>query len=76
MVNGMASVNTGCKQCHGSKVALAGDRRQPDHRRRPEAGCRDGKPTNLEAVALIKRRRRRQADAARRAPGPTRASAA
>ena len=31
MVNGMASVDTGCKQCHGSKVALEGDRRQPDH---------------------------------------------
>ena len=24
MVNGMASVNVGCKQCHGSKVALEG----------------------------------------------------
>ena len=53
-VNGMASVNVGCKQCHGSKVALEGtdgslitmDELQPDE---------NGKPTNKEAVALIKR---------------------
>ncbi|MCA9216220.1 MAG: hypothetical protein KDB27_24295, partial [Planctomycetales bacterium] len=54
LVNGMASVNVGCKQCHGSKVALEGtdgslitvDELQPD---------KDGKPTNLEAVALVKK---------------------
>lgn len=54
MVNGMASVNVGCKQCHGSKVALEGtdgslitvDELAPD---------KDGKPTNLQAVALVKK---------------------
>ncbi|MCP4784814.1 MAG: hydroxylamine oxidoreductase [Fuerstiella sp.] len=53
-VNGMASANTGCRQCHGSKVALQGkdgslitvDELQPD---------KDGIPTNLEAVALVKK---------------------
>ena len=52
MVNGMASVNTGCKQCHGSKVALlavdggqiTADDLQPDA---------SGQPTNLDAVARI-----------------------
>ena len=54
MVNGMASLNTGCKQCHGSKVALVGtdgseitaDDLQPDE---------NGLPTNLEAMAKIVR---------------------
>ena len=54
VVNGMASVNVGCKQCHGSKVALEGtdgslitvDELAPD---------KDGKSTNLQAVALIKK---------------------
>ena len=54
VVNGMASVNVGCKQCHGSKVALEGtdgslitvDELAPDA---------DGKPTNIEAVALVKK---------------------
>jgi hydroxylamine dehydrogenase len=54
MVNGMASVNTGCKQCHGSKVALMAtdgseitfEDLQPDDK---------GQPTNLEAVARIKK---------------------
>jgi hypothetical protein len=54
MVNGMASVNVGCKQCHGSKIALEAtdgslitmDELQPDA---------SGKPTNKAAVALIKR---------------------
>jgi hypothetical protein len=53
-VNGMASVNVGCKQCHGSKVALVGrdgnpitvDQLQPDE---------NGKPTRLEAVAMVVR---------------------
>jgi hypothetical protein len=55
LVNGMASVNTGCKQCHGARVALEGTdgslitdlQLQPD----PETGV----PTNQAAVALIKR---------------------
>lgn len=54
MVNGMASADVGCKQCHGSKVAITGtdgslitvDQLKPDQ---------DGKPTNLEAVALIRK---------------------
>ena len=53
-VNGLASAQSGCQQCHGSKVGLTGtdgsiitvDDLQPDE---------DGKPTNLEAVALILR---------------------
>ena len=53
-VNGMASVNVGCKQCHGSKIALEGvdgsmitvDDLQPGQ---------DGKPTNLEAIARVKK---------------------
>lgn len=51
-VNGMASAIVGCKQCHGSKIALEGtdgglvtvDELQPDE---------NGKPTNLDAVARI-----------------------
>jgi len=54
LVNGMASVNTGCKQCHGSKVALLAtdgseitfEELQPNDK---------GQPTNLEAVARIKK---------------------
>ncbi len=54
MVNGMASVNTGCRQCHGSKVALEAtdgtlitvDQLAPDE---------SGKPTNLQMVSLIKK---------------------
>ena len=54
LVNGMASVNVGCKQCHGAKIALVAtdgklitvDDLQPDE---------NGKPTNAEAVARIKR---------------------
>jgi hypothetical protein len=52
-VNGMASANTGCQQCHGSKVALQStdgkmitvDDLKPD----PATG----KPTNLEAVGRV-----------------------
>ena len=54
MVNGMSSANVGCLQCHGSKVALEAtdgtlitvDDLAPD---------KTGKPTNLEAVAKVKR---------------------
>ena len=53
-VNGMASVVVGCKQCHGSKIAFHSqeggeinvDDLKPD---------KDGFPTNLKAVAMIKR---------------------
>jgi len=54
MVNGMASVNIGCKQCHGSKIALEGtdgslitmDELQPDEK---------GVPTNVAALALVRK---------------------
>jgi hypothetical protein len=54
LVNGMASANIGCKQCHGSKVALESldgsmitvDDLKPDE---------TGKPTNLDVIAKIKK---------------------
>ena len=54
MVNGMASVNSGCKQCHGSLVSLVStdggvitvNDLQPDDK---------GIPTNADAVAKIAR---------------------
>ncbi len=54
IVDGMASANVGCRQCHGSMVALEGtdgslitvEDLKPDQ---------DGKPTNLQAVSLIKK---------------------
>ncbi len=53
-VNGMASVNVGCRQCHGSKIALEAtdgslltvDDLKPDEK---------GIPTNLAALALVKK---------------------
>jgi hypothetical protein len=53
-VNGFASVNSGCQQCHGSKVALVStdggvltvDDLEPDD---------EGRPTNLDAVSRIVR---------------------
>ncbi len=53
-VNGMSSVNVGCRQCHGSKVALTGidgslitlDELKPDDK---------GRPTATEFVSKIKR---------------------
>jgi hypothetical protein len=53
-VNGMASVNIGCKQCHGSKIGLMAtdggvvtrDELKPDE---------TGRPTSQEAVARVKR---------------------
>jgi hypothetical protein len=53
-VNGMASSFSGCQQCHGSKVALqatdGGTITVDDLKPGP-----DGKPTNLDAVARIKK---------------------
>jgi len=54
LVNGFASANSGCQQCHGSKVALVAtdggtitvDDLAPDE---------NGKPTNLDAVGRIAR---------------------
>ncbi|MCA9260652.1 MAG: hypothetical protein KDA61_15675, partial [Planctomycetales bacterium] len=53
-VNGMASANTGCKQCHGAKVALMTedggqitvDDLKPDEK---------GRPTNKSVLASVKR---------------------
>ncbi len=53
-VNGFASANSGCQQCHGSKVALVStdggvltvDDLEPDA---------EGRPTNLDAVSRIVR---------------------
>jgi hypothetical protein len=53
-VNGMSSANVGCRQCHGSKVALEGtdgslislDDLKPDDQ---------GHPTNSAVVKLVKR---------------------
>jgi hypothetical protein len=54
LVNGMASVETGCKQCHGSKVALesidGGLITVDDLKPGP-----DGKATDLAAVGRVKR---------------------
>lgn len=54
MVNGMASVSSGCRQCHGSKVGLkstdGGTITQDDLRPGP-----DGKPTRPEVLARVAR---------------------
>ena len=54
MVNGMASAQSGCLQCHGGKVALQSKTGTlitvDDLKPGP-----DGKPTNAEAVANIKK---------------------
>lgn len=53
-INGMASANTGCQQCHGAKVAIESTDGAPltldDFKPGP-----DGLPTNKEAVGKIKR---------------------
>ncbi len=51
-VDGLASVNSGCKQCHGSLVALLAEDGQPITVRdlQPDA---EGKPTNKAAIARI-----------------------
>jgi hydroxylamine dehydrogenase len=54
VVNGMASVDTGCKQCHGGKIALEGsdgslisvEQLQPDA---------EGKPTNKDILGKVKK---------------------
>jgi len=54
MVTGSASVDAGCKQCHGSKVALVGS----DGTRIDVDALKpgpDGKPTNKDAVAKIQK---------------------
>ena len=54
MVNGMASANTGCLQCHGSKVALVGTDGSKITVDDLKPGP-DGKPTNKEAADKVKR---------------------
>jgi cytochrome c553 len=54
MVNGMASADTGCKQCHGSKIALEGTDGSLLTLDQFLPGA-DGKPTNKDAVAKIKK---------------------
>jgi hypothetical protein len=54
MVNGLASVNSGCRQCHGAKVGFQttdGGMITVDDLK-PGA---DGKPTNPDALARVKR---------------------
>jgi len=54
MANGLAPANTGCRQCHGSKVALLsvdGDSIDVDDL---QPGP-DGRPTNVELLAKIQR---------------------
>lgn len=53
-VNGLASANTGCKQCHGGKVALEAMSGDPITVDDLKPGP-DGKPTNLDAVGRIKK---------------------
>ena len=54
MVNGLASANSGCRQCHGSKVALQGKDGSPINVDHLKPG-KDGKPTNKAAVDRIAR---------------------
>jgi hypothetical protein len=51
-VNGMASATTGCKQCHGSKVALLGTDGSEITFTELEPDA-DGKATNQDAIAMI-----------------------
>jgi hypothetical protein len=53
-VNGMASAFTGCQQCHGSEVALQSTDGKMITGKDLAPGS-DGKPTNLDAVARIKK---------------------
>lgn len=54
-VNGLASVALGCKQCHGSKIALQGKDGSKITVDELNLGS-DGNPTNLEAVAKVLRK--------------------
>lgn len=53
-VNGMASANSGCQQCHGAKVALQANDGSSLTFEDFQPGP-DGKPTNQAAMAKIKR---------------------
>lgn len=54
MVNGMASVDTGCKQCHGSKVALEATDGSLITIDQLKPGA-DGQPTDKDVLAKIKK---------------------
>lgn len=54
MVNGMASAQTGCKQCHGDKVALEATDGSLITVDLLKPGA-DGKPTNKDAISKIKK---------------------
>ncbi|MBK8099993.1 MAG: hydroxylamine oxidoreductase [Planctomycetes bacterium] len=54
MVNGMASASLGCKQCHGSLVALRGTDGSKITFRELKPGP-DGKPTDIAAVGRIQK---------------------
>lgn len=53
MVNGLASVNLGCKQCHGSLVSLMGTDGKPISMKDLEPDPKTGKPTNMDAFGRI-----------------------
>ncbi len=53
-VDGMASVNSGCRQCHGSKIGLEGTDGKLVTFEELKPGP-DGKPTNLDVLATVKR---------------------
>ncbi len=55
-VEGQASAFLGCKQCHGSKVALQGTDGNPITFEHLKPDPKTGKPTNLDAVARIVKR--------------------
>jgi hydroxylamine dehydrogenase len=54
LVNGLASAQDGCQQCHGAKVALAAKDGAPVTVDDLKPGA-DGKPTNAAALARIAR---------------------
>ena len=55
LVNGMASVNVGCKQCHGAKIALEGSDGSLITFEELGADPKTGRPTNLDVVEKIKK---------------------
>jgi len=55
MVNGMASVNSGCKQCHGSTVALQASDGGIVSATELAPDPQTGKPTNQDAVGKVRK---------------------
>jgi hypothetical protein len=53
MVNGFASANTGCRQCHGALVALQGTDGKPLTMKELDPDPKTGKPRNADAIAKI-----------------------